>query len=58
MVDTMTVQQLIEKLQEYPRDLPVCTTWEGQLKPFEDDNFYLNDDQTSTTMLLIDVEQC
>lgn len=38
---TMTVADLIAKLQEYPPDLRVGATWEGQLKAIMSDKFHV-----------------
>jgi hypothetical protein len=60
MKPTMTVGELIAKLNQYPADRKVYATWEGVLAPIMADNFDNNrwDDPYYGTVdaLVIDVE--
>lgn len=59
---TMTVTELIEKLKEYPQDMPVFAEWEttiNAVKPeaFEiKSNFHFGKAEEACDVLVIDVE--
>lgn len=38
--DTLTVQELIDILQQYPKDMKVLSTWESTVNSLTKDNIY------------------
>jgi len=56
---TMTVKELIEKLDEYHKDMPVIFTWEGIYTFVDNDDFKVSFEQTTESSaedcLIIDV---
>lgn len=55
---TITVAELIEKLQQYPPEMAVAFTWEGQIKPVFPENFTVSDESRHIygPVLLMDAE--
>lgn len=61
---TMTVSELIEKLKQYPSDMPVLCQWEGVKGAMYDDSdftvekdYHCGEPQDSCDILEIDVNQ-
>lgn len=56
--ETVTIKQLIQKLQEYPPDMMVAYTWEGQINPVILDEFIVepNNKHLTGPTLLLDAE--
>ncbi len=56
---TVTVGQLIAKLAEYPPDMPVAYTWEGQTLPVRLDAIEIVPDSKHVfgPVLLLDADQ-
>lgn len=59
---TMTVGELRAKLSEYPDDMPVLATWEGQRMPIEQhfwiEEFHTGAEADRCDCLVIDVDGC
>lgn len=53
---TMTVGELISRLQEYPADMPVTATWEGTIQAVKPECFSVSGDYFRCQCLVIDVE--
>lgn len=62
-IKTMTVDEVIEKLKEYPGDMPVIPTWEGvyvglDLNSFEiEENWDAGNKGDACNVLMVDVDQ-
>ena len=59
---TLTVKELIEKLSEYPMDMPVMAEWEGvvaYIRPENFSNFFVDKGlaEDRCLCLVIDVER-
>jgi hypothetical protein len=61
-METMTVSELIAKLQEFPADMPVVGTWEGVCVPFRGDRLTIKSGfngghkDDASDVLMIDVD--
>jgi hypothetical protein len=55
---TVTVAELIEKLKEYPAEMPVAYTWEGQVNPIDFSTFEVMEETNKVfgPVLLLDAE--
>ena len=40
--DSLTIEELIEILSKFPKDLKVCTTWESTKHALRPENIYLS----------------
>jgi hypothetical protein len=60
-IQTMTVSELREKLNQFPQDMPVLATWETVITPFRPDRFkverYGEHHEDACDCLVIDVDQ-
>lgn len=54
--ETMTAGELIAWLSQFPRDIPVCASWEGQVLPVMPDRVSYEETAYSTPMIDLDVD--